>query len=408
MPARSGIQPRRVRKTTHIDMENDRDFIPAADESGREPYTFDRVVRIIFSSILLVAALWLLNYLKGALLPFLVACLIAYMLEPAVRWNQRWTHIHSRFVPVVLTLVEACAAAGLFLFLFIPYLVDEAGQMAEILRKYATSQIDIPYISKNIHRFIRENIDINTISRYLSKDEWTQLAKQALSSGWTFLSSSLAFILGAASWLIVVLYVLFIMIDYERLMLSFRQLVPQSRRHRVFHIFDDIKHAMNRYFRGQFVIAMTVGILFSIGFVIIDLPMGVILGLFIGLLNMVPYLQLISLPITAVLCIVGSVSTGTGFWVLFWKAMAVYVVVQCIQDLVLTPKIMGKAMGLNPAIILLSLSVWGTLLGFMGLIIALPLTTLILSYYDLYVIQRVHRKRLMRKQRARNAGKSES
>ncbi|MDE6770422.1 MAG: AI-2E family transporter, partial [Muribaculaceae bacterium] len=63
-------------------------------------------------------------------------------------------------------------------------------------------------------------------------------------------------------------------------------------------------------------------------------------------------------------------------------------VVQCIQDLYLTPKIMGKAMGLNPAIILLSLSVWGSLLGFMGLIIALPLTTLLLSYYDQYVVNR--------------------
>ena len=68
--------------------------------------------------------------------------------------------------------------------------------------------------------------------------------------------------------------------------------------------------------------------------------------------------------------------------------MAVYIIVQCIQDLVLTPKIMGKAMGLNPAIILLSLSVWGTLLGFIGLIIALPLTTLLLSYYDNYITNR--------------------
>ena len=65
--------------------------------------------------------------------------------------------------------------------------------------------------------------------------------------------------------------------------------------------------------------------------------------------------------------------------------MAVYIIVQCIQDLFLTPKIMGKAMGLNPAIILLSLSVWGTLLGFIGLIIALPLTTLLLAYYDQYI-----------------------
>ena len=361
----------------------------------REPYTFDRVIRIIFSAVAAVAVLFLINYLKGALLPFFVACLIAYMLEPIVRWNKRWTHLRGRFIPVVLTLIETCGAIAIFLALFIPYFISETSTMADILKKYATTQIDIPYISRNIHDFIRDNVDFNTVTRYLSKDQWSSLAKEALASGWSFLSSSVAFVVGAVSWLVVLLYLIFIMIDYERLMLSFRQLVPQTHRHRVFHIFDDIKNAMNRYFRGQFVIAFTVGVLFSIGFLIIGLPMGVILWLFIGMLNMVPYLQLISLPVTAVLCIVGSVSTGESFWLIFWESMTVYVVVQCIQDLFLTPKIMGKAMGLNPAIILLSLSVWGSLLGFLGLIIALPLTTLILSYYDLYVIQRVRRKQLL-------------
>lgn len=357
-------------------------------EYRRRPYTFDRVVRIIFSICILIGVLFLLYYLKDVLLPFFVACLIAYMLEPVVKWNKRWTHLKSRFIPVVLTLIEACLISGIFFSIFIPYFIDETTQMASILKKYASTQIDIPFISDNIHRFIRENIDFNTITRYLSKSEWSSIIKETLSRSWSFLSSSVAFIIGVASWLIVILYVIFIMIDYERLTLSFRQLVPVARRKEVFHIFNDVKNAMNKYFRGQFLIASTVGILFSIGFVIIDLPMGVVLGLFIGMLNMVPYLQLISLPVTAVLCIVSAVSTGGNFWIIFLEAMAVYIVVQCIQDLFLTPKIMGKAMGLNPAIILLSLSVWGALLGFLGLIIALPLTTLLLSYYDMYVVER--------------------
>ena len=126
---------------------------------------------------------------------------------------------------------------------------------------------------------------------------------------------------------------------------------------------------MNHYFRGQALVAFIVGILFCIGLAIVGLPMAVVMGLFIGLLNMVPYLQLISLIPTTLLCLVSSVD----------------IIVQCIQDLILTPRIMGKAMGLNPAVILLSLSVWGTLLGFIGLIVALPLTTLLLSYYNIYI-----------------------
>lgn len=370
--------------------------------SERQPYTFDRVVRILFSVCSVIAAIFLLNLLKGVLLPFLVACLIAYMLEPIVKWNMRLLHLKSRFLPVILTLIEATAAVALFCIIFVPYLVSETTEMADILKRYATQQINIPFVSESIHTWIRHNINFDEILRLVSKDEWQAIIKKTISSSWNFLSSGLAVIIGMLSWLIVVLYVIFIMIDYDRLMLSFRQLVPHAHRHRVFHIFDDIKNAMNRYFRGQFVIAFSVGILFATGFYIIGLPMGIVLGLFIGLLNMVPYLQLISLPVTAILCIVATVTGGISFWTIFWESMAVYAVVQCIQDLILTPKIMGKAMGLNPAIILLSLSIWGSLLGFMGLIIALPLTTLILSYYDLYVIQRVRRKELLRKLRERS------
>ena len=358
------------------------------DYPGRQPYTFDRVVRITFTILSIIAGLYLLDALKGVLLPFFVSCLIAYMLDPVVKWNMKWLGIKSRFFPVVITLLEACAILCAFSLLFFPYVISEARQMTEMVKQYATTQIQIPYISDGIHSFLRDNIDFNQIVKFLTPAEWKELARSALSSSWNFLSSSLAFLMGAFSWLIVILYVIFIMLDYERIMWSFKQLVPYHHREKVFHIASDIERAMNRYFRGQFYIAFCVGVLFAIGFAIIGLPMGVVLGLFIGMLNMVPYLQLISLPITALLCIVCTASTGIDFWVIFWESMAVYIIVQAIQDLFLTPKIMGKAMGLNPAIILLSLSVWGSLLGFLGLVIALPLTTLLLSYYNLYVVNR--------------------
>ena len=300
----------------------------------------------------------------------------------------------SRFLPVILTLLEGCLILSIFAILFFPYLVEEAEQMATMVRNYASSKIEIPYISGPIYDFIKENLDFDSISRLLTPQEWKEILKTTITSSWNFLSSGLAFIIGAVSWLIVILYVLFIMLDYERIMLSFKQLVPFPHRQQIFQIGKDIENAMNRYFRNQFYISMIVGVLFSIGFVIIGLPMGVALGLFIGLLNMVPYLQLISLPITAILCLVSTASTGVNFWAIFWESMAVYIIVQCIQDLFLTPKIMGKAMGLNPAIILLSLSVWGALLGFMGLIIALPLTTLLLSYYNIYIVNRYARSEM--------------
>lgn len=358
-----------------------------AETSTRRPYTFDRVVRIMFTVFTLFGIIYLLDALKGVLLPFLVACLIAYMLEPIVKWNMRRVKVKSRFIPVALTMIEALAVVGVAAVIFVPYLVSETGHMAAMIRHYASSRIQIPYISESLHSFIRNNFDLNQIANMLSQEEWKALLKSTVSSSWNFLSSGLAMLFGILSWLIVVLYVIFIMLDYEKIMLGFKHLVPARHRHRTFRVMEDIENAMNRYFRGQFLIAMSVGVLFAIGFLIIGLPMAVVLGLFIGVLNLVPYLQVISIPITALLCLVAA-SNGADFWVIFGESMAVYLVVQCIQDLILTPKIMGKAMGLNPAIILLSLSIWGTLLGFMGLIIALPLTTLLISYYDTYVVKR--------------------
>ena len=116
--------------------------------------------------------------------------------------------------------------------------------------------------------------------------------------------------------------------------------------------------------------------------------MALVFGLFIGVLNMVPYLQLISFPIAAFLCLVASVDTGQSFWYLFGWTFAAYCICQVIQDLILIPSIMKQQMGLNPAIVFLSLSIWGYVLGFVGLIIALPLTTLIISYYSEYVLHK--------------------
>jgi len=113
----------------------------------------------------------------------------------------------------------------------------------------------------------------------------------------------------------------------------------------------------------------------------IDLPMGIILGLFIGLLNMVPYLQTIGLIPAYLFSILSALQTGSSFWVAILLVTVVFVIIQTFQDGYLVPKIMGKVTGFSPAIILLSLSIWGKLLGFLGLIIALPMTALLFAYY---------------------------
>ena len=117
------------------------------------------------------------------------------------------------------------------------------------------------------------------------------------------------------------------------------------------------------------------------------LPLAIIVGLFIGLLNMVPYLQVIGIAPCLLLGLLQAAESGTSYWLILLFIALVFVVVQCIQDLFLVPKIMGNVTGMNPAIILLSLSIWGALLGVTGMIIALPMTTLCISYYKRFVLK---------------------
>ena len=352
--------------------------------SESRPYTFDRVVRLVISTLGILAALWLIDTLRAVLLPFLVAWLIAYMLEPFVQYNMRLLRVRKRFLPIFVTLFETVLLLVALGVVFMPDIAKEMRQMAVLFNNYASQAAAIPFIPESVHDFLRSEIDFREIASRMTRQDWRELVNGATE----LLSGGFSLVMVVFNWFLVLLYVVFIMLDYERLLKGFRRMVPPKHRERVFAIGPDIKESMNHYFRGQALVAFCVGVLFSIGFAIVGLPLAIVLGMFIGLLNMVPYLQLISIVPTTLLCVVYSMDSQVEFWNIWGACIVVYIVVQCIQDLILTPRIMGKAMGLNPAIILLSISVWGTLLGFVGFIIALPLTTLLLAYYDQYISNR--------------------
>lgn len=352
--------------------------------TNSQPYTLDRVVRLVIGISIALGVLWLLNILKGVLLPFCVACLLAYMLEPLVQFNRKLLHQDGRSLAITATLVEVLLLAGTIGYFVIPLIFEEFQQGAILIKNYAQSE-NVPFLPESVHDFIKRNVDLGYLASLLTRQDWMFVAEKALS----FLSSGVDMAIGIVGWFIVFLYLVFIMIDYDHLGLMMRQLIPPRFRDITSKIGNDIKTSMNQYFRGQALVAACVGVLFCIGFLIIDLPMAIILGIFIGILNLVPYLQLISIVPTTMLCMMYAANTGEGFWGIFTACMIVYAVVQIIQDVFIVPRVMGKSMGLNPAIILLSLSIWGTLLGFLGLIIALPLTTLVLAYYNEYVIKDV-------------------
>lgn len=354
------------------------------EASASRPYTFDRVIRLLITLAVVAAILWLLNALKDVLLPFLVACLIAYLFEPFVQFNRQLLHLKGRIVAIFVTLFEAIFLLGMLCYFFVPSIVSEIHSMAALLHNYSTASISIKYLPPELHDMLRKYFDFDLLARKLMEQDMNTVVDKLT----MVVSGGLHMVLAIVGWLIVFLYVIFIMLDYDRLMLGFKLMVPPRYRKITYKVANDIKDSMNHYFRGQALISCCVAVVYCTGFWLAGLPLAVLLGLGTAVLFMIPYCQYISLIPVTLLCLVSSAGGGSDFWTMWWECIATFAAVQVIGDLVLTPRIMGKAMGLNPAIILLSLSVWGSLLGFIGLIIALPLTTLLLSYYEQYVILR--------------------
>lgn len=352
-----------------------------------EKITFDRVVRWGIAILLSAAAVWLLNRLSTVLLPFFAAWLLAYMLYPLVHFLQYRLHLRNRVLSILIAFTLLCGVIAGTLALIIPPLVEESLRIGQLAKVYFHDTLVETGLTRQLEAALEKYADGATLLQLAQQSTFMDALQNTLMQAWAILSGTLNFAIGLLGFLIVLLYMFFILTDYEKLSSAWITLIPKGKRTLAAMIVQDVKTGMNAYFRGQALIALCVGILFSIGFLIIDFPMAIGLGLFIGVLNLVPYLQTIGLLPTVMLAFIKSQETGQSFWIILVCALAVFAVVQGIQDMILTPRIMGRAMGLNPAVILLSLSVWGSLMGFIGLIIALPLTTLLLSYYQRFVIK---------------------
>ncbi len=357
------------------------------DTLFNKPFTFDRVMRIVFGIALISGLVYLVTLLRNALLPFLIAWLLAYMMQPFVKFFQYKLGLRSRVLSIMALLVSMALAITLLVVMVVPSIAAEADKTIELLRTHDPGEGHIPFIPQAWLDYLEANVDFTQLMDYLNKDSLLKAIKQIAPQVWSFLSNTFSVLLSITIVFMILLYFIFILLDYEKIANGWVKLIPVRYRHFVQELGADVEYNMNRYFRGQALIAFCVGVLLAVGFKIIDFPLAVTLGLFIGMLNLIPYMQTIGIIPMLILALLRSAETGENFWIIFGLALLVLGIVQMIQDLFLTPRIMGKAMGLNPAIILLSLSIWGTLLGFIGLIIALPLTTLCLSYYERFILQ---------------------
>lgn len=345
--------------------------------------TFDKFIRWTGIVLIIGAVLFATNYLSSVLLPFFIAWFFAYLLYPVVKFIENKLHVKVRALSIIIAMLLAIGVIGGVIWMIIPPMIDQFDKLGDVLTKWLHQTTHTNNLTALIKDWIQENQ--GQIEKFMKSKDFSDAIKSAMPKVFSVVGQTANIILSIIASMITLLYMFFILLDYETLTANWIRIFPKKSRPFWNELMKDVEREMNNYIRGQGMVALCMGIMFCIGFTIIGFPMAIGLGILIGIMDLVPYLHTFALIPTAFLAMLKAADTGQNFWLVFGLAFLVFCVVQIITDMVVTPKIMGKAMGLNPAILLLSLSVWGALLGFIGLIVALPLTTLLIAYWQRYV-----------------------
>lgn len=343
-----------------------------------------RFLRIVLIVVGFVVAFFVLDSLSSVLLPFAIAWMLAYLLNPLVNFVQNKMRVKYRALSIVVALLMVASVIYGIIVFVLPLMFSELYALKGITVSFLEQNINNGSIPEPIMNLFKGISDEYGITEKLNSSGDAGLFDVVAKGAQEALLGTGNLVGQVLSLSIIMLYMFFILLDFERVSRGWQPYVPKKWRTVVLKLWSDLVYGMNQYFRGQALVALCVGVLFSLGFLIIDFPAAIAFGMFIGVLNLVPYLQVVSLLPMALLAMLKAANTGGDFWPIMLMALVVMLVVQLIQDLILVPRIMGKRMNLHPAIILLSLSIWGHLLGVLGMIVALPLSTLLLAYLKRY------------------------
>lgn len=332
--------------------------------------------RLIWLTVI-IFALWFFNAISGLLTPFLLAYLIAYLLDPVV------TDLERRHVPrwlsslVVVLLLIGGVAAGI-LFVLPPAIRQFQGiinGMSSIANEFAdllNSGVIFAYLaSHGIHVEKAQE----AISRELSPRLESML--KALVEGLLGVVTSItALVMHLLNAIIIPFLVFYVLKDFRVISHRFIMIMPRDKRERVGELTARVDRLMGGYIRGAIVVATIQGTVAAVGLWLIGVDYALVLGIMVGLLDFIPYVGfLVSLLVACVVAIFGG---GAVLAKVLWVA-GLLVSQKMVEDAVLAPRIIGRQVGLHPVLLILALLVFGYFLGFLGLLIAVPATALMIA-----------------------------
>jgi len=318
------------------------------------------------------------NAFAHVLWPLAVAGILALMLRPVVEALERRMKLSRLWAIVVLyALVTTTALAGLALLL--PTVIEQAIRLIGYLPDFLKSLQEL--VEENyptVISFLEEKFGIDAIARlkeYVGRSLslLVQASEPALATVQSFVIQTAAVATGLA---ILPIYLFFLLHTDRDLFADLREqlsFVKKDWREDIVFLIGEFVGSIVSFFRGQLVIALIMGVIIAAGFTVIGLNFAIVLGLGIGILNIIPYLgSIIGLATSLPLAYFQSEGGG---WPLALGALAVFAAAQAIEGYFLTPRIMGQRTGLHPMVIIVAIFFWGAALdGILGMILAIPLT----------------------------------
>jgi len=324
-----------------------------------------RGVYLALSGMLAAA---LLYWLRGILTPIFLAYAIAYLLDPLVDRFEAWRV--PRPVGIAIVLGGALATIGGFVAIALPGILSEvASVVAELPSKgLAALESVTPWLER--HGVHVPHSTTEWVERFGS--DASSLATSAIAPAGgvlsAVLSTMLAVVGSAAAVIIVPVLAIYLLNDFDRITAGVRDLLPNRYRERVTRYAREVDFALTQFIRGQLTVMAIMAFLYGSAYALLGVRLAIVIGMAAGLLNFIPYLG------SAFALIAGLSMSLLGGWnpsQLVGVVMA-YAAVQSFESFVITPRIVGKTVGLNEVWVLLALFVGGELFGFMGILLALP------------------------------------
>lgn len=324
--------------------------------------------------------LWLLEVTGLLMAPFLLALLLAYVLDPVVDALQ--TRV-PRPAAIGLLALPALGVLALVVFVLAPAVGHQVSQLIGNVPGYVDAVEGwIEGVRAWVIGLQIEGLNDRTVPRLQDVDaealvEYLRDRRDRLTEGG--MSAVLGIGRGVGTALSVVGYLVLLPIltyyllrDWDRIRRQIMELVPRAHRPGVFRFTREYDRLLNRYLRGQLLLAACVGLMIGLGFWIVGFPYPLLLGLIAGIFNIVPYVGFVASLVAALVIALFSGDVLTSLV----KVAAVYGVEQ-VGEGVLGPRIVGESVGLHPVWVLLALALFGFFFGFVGLLIAVPAAVLL-------------------------------